>query len=146
HAAIESSEVLNIYSGNVTTDENGDAVVALPDWFEAVNRDLRYQLTVLGTFAQAIVADEVKSNRFKIKTNAPGVKVSWQVTGIRSDAATRKHLFKVEEDKPESERGTYLTPEAYDQPEERGVEWVRNPQAMQRIKQQRLETEQKRMQ
>jgi hypothetical protein len=142
HAAIESSEVLNIYSGNATTDGNGDALVTLPDWFEAVNRDYRYQLTVVGTFAQAIVADEVKNNQFKIKTNAAGVKVSWQVTGIRSDAAIRNRPFKVEEDKLQSERGYYLAPEAYGQSEERGIEWARNPQMMQQLKRQRMEAHQ----
>src|SRR5262249_43580315 len=50
HAAIESAEVLNLYSGNVVTDSNGEAVIQLPDWFEAVNRDFRYQLTVIGSF------------------------------------------------------------------------------------------------
>jgi hypothetical protein len=143
HAAIESSEVLNVYSGNVTTDEHGDAVVALPDWFEAINRDFRYQLTVVGTFAQAIVANKVKSNRFQIKTSAPNVEVSWQVTGIRSDRAMRMRPFKVEEEKPERERGYYLSPEAFDQPEERSVEWARNLQTMQRLKQQRIEAEQR---
>lgn len=143
HAAVESSEVLNIYSGNVMTDENGDAVVALPDWFEAINRDFRYQLTVIGTFAQAVVADEINRNRFKIKTNAPGVKVSWQVTGIRSDAAIRKHQFKLEEDKPQSEKGSYLAPEAYDQPEDRGVEWARNPRKMQELRQRRIDADQR---
>ena len=59
HAAIESSEVLNLYSGNVTTNSNGDALVQLPDWFEALNKDFRYQLTVIGSFAQAIVADKI---------------------------------------------------------------------------------------
>ena len=142
HAAIESSEVLNLYSGNVTTDESGEATVTLPDWFEAVNRDFRYQLTVVGTFAQAIVADEVKSHHFTIKTNAPNVKVSWQVTGIRSDAAMLKHPFKVEEEKPVRERGSYLTPEAYDQPEERGVNWARNPEMMLQLKQPRATAEQ----
>lgn len=143
HAAIESSEVLNVYSGNVTTDGNGDATVTLPNWFEAINKDFRYQLTVIGTFAQAIVAEEMKDNTFKIKANAAGVKVSWQVTGVRSDAAMLKHPFKVEESKPKSERGFYLTPDAYNQSEERGVNWARNPQTMQQIKQQRIEVEQK---
>jgi hypothetical protein len=142
HAAIESSEVLNVYSGNITTDGNGEAVVALPDWFEAINKDFRYQLTVVGTFAQAVVAEEVKDNTFKIRTNAAGVKVSWQVTGVRSDAAILKHPFKLEEEKLQSERGSYLVPEAYNQPEERGVSWARNPQLMQRLKQRRLEAEQ----
>jgi len=99
HASIESSEVLNIYSGNVVTGANGQAVVTLPEWFEALNRDLRYQLTVIGTFAQAIVSDEVRNNRFTIKTTAPNVKVSWQVTGVRSDEVMRKRPFKAEENK-----------------------------------------------
>jgi hypothetical protein len=143
HATIESSEVLNVYSGNVTTNEQGEAVVTLPDWFEALNKDLRYQLTVIGTFAQAIVANEVQNNRFAIKTNAPNVKVSWQVTGVRSDAAMKKYPFKVEQEKPKPERGTYLNPEAYGQPEERGLEWVRNPELMRQMKERRIEAEQK---
>jgi hypothetical protein len=143
HAAVESSEVLNVYSGNVTTDVNGDAVVELPAWFEVLNKDLRYQLTVIGTFAQAIVAGEVQNNRFTIATNAPNVKVSWQVTGVRSDAAMRRHPFKVEQEKQERERGTYLNPEAYGQPEERGTEWVRYPELMRQMKQRRIEAEQK---
>src|ERR1041384_267383 len=64
HAAIESSEVLNIYRGNVTTNENGKAVVALPDWFEAINRDFRYQLTVIEAFAQVVIGEEIKANHF----------------------------------------------------------------------------------
>jgi hypothetical protein len=110
HASVESSEVLNIYSGNAVTDRKGKATVMLPEWFEALNRDLRYQLTVIGTFAQAIVAEKVKQNRFTIRTDAPNVEVSWQVTGVRSDAAMQKHPFKAVEVKPESERGTYLDP------------------------------------
>jgi trimeric autotransporter adhesin len=142
HAAIESSEVLNIYSGNITTDASGEAIVTLPEWFEVLNKDLRYQLTVVGTFAQAIVSEEIKDNRFTIKTNSPQVKVSWQVTGVRSDAVMLKHPFKAEVVKFERERGTYLSPEAYGQPEEKGVEWIRHPEIMQRLRQQRLEAEQ----
>jgi hypothetical protein len=134
HAAIESSEVLNVYSGNVTTNQQGEAVVALPDWFEALNKDLRYQLTVIGTFAQAIVAEKVRGNRFIIRTSAPSVEVSWQVTGVRSDAAMRKHAFKAEQEKPARERGTYLNPEAYGQVEERGIEWARHPELMRQMK------------
>ena len=57
HAAAESNEVINFYSGNITTDANGKATVQLPDYFEAINKDFRYQLTVLGTFAQAIISN-----------------------------------------------------------------------------------------
>jgi hypothetical protein len=134
HAAIESSEVLNVYSGNVTTDEMGESTVSLPDWFQAINRDFRYQLTVVGTFAQAIVADEIQKNRFRIKTSVPRVKVSWQVIGVRSDAAFLRRSFKVEEEKPQAERGTYLSPEAYNQPEERGVKFAHQPEMMRSIR------------
>jgi len=144
HAAIESSEVLNVYSGNVVTDSNGDAVVGLPDWLEALNRDYRYQLTTVGIFAQAIVADEIKNNRFRIRTSAPRVKVSWQVTGVRSDPEMRRHPFNAEENKSESERGYYLSPDAYDQPEERGIQWARRPEVMQRVKEANVKTEKQR--
>lgn len=60
------------------------------------------------------------------------------MTGNRAD---RKHPFKVEKDKPLRERGSYLSPEAYNQPEELGVEWVRNPESMKQRKQQRDEFE-----
>ena len=116
HAAIESSEVLNLYSGNVTSDELGLAIVHLPDWFEAANTDFRYQLTVIGgRFAQAVVSKEVEHNQFTINTNAPLVKVSWQVTARRNDTYTKAHPFVAERDKPARERGTYLHPEVYGQ-------------------------------
>jgi trimeric autotransporter adhesin len=130
HAAIESSEILNVYSGNVKTNKKGEAIVILPDWFEALNKDFRYQLTVIGQFAQAIVAEKIKGHQFRIKTSAANVEVSWQVTGIRSDAATRQLTFKVEEEKPLHERGTYLSPEAYGEPKEKGIKWARNPEPM----------------
>lgn len=129
--------MMNIYNGNVTTDRNGEAAIELPDYFEALNRDFRYQFTVIGTFAQAIVAEKVKGNRFTIKTNAPNVEVSWQLTGIRRDAFANKNRIPVEVEKPERERGTYLHPEAFNQPEDRGVEWARHPEAMQQIKETR---------
>lgn len=126
HSFVESPDMKNIYDGNTVTDGNGDAVVELPAYFEALNRDFCYQLTVIGSFAQAIVAQEIKGNRFSIRTNAPNVKVSWQVTGIRQDAWANRNRIKIEENKSERERGHYLHPEAFDQPEERGVERARD--------------------
>jgi hypothetical protein len=40
-----------------------------------LNRDFRYQLTAIGTFAQATVAKEIQNNQFTIVTSKPGVKV-----------------------------------------------------------------------
>ncbi|MBK7473370.1 MAG: hypothetical protein IPI73_24775 [Betaproteobacteria bacterium] len=130
HSFVESPDMKNIYDGNVTTDGTGHAEVALPDWFESLNRDFRYQLTVIGTFAQAIVAKKVAGNRFTIATSAPNVEVSWQVTGIRQDAYANKHRIPVEQEKPVSEQGTFLHPEAYGQPKERGLQWHSLPVAM----------------
>jgi len=137
HSFVESPDMMNIYNGNVTTDENGDAVITLPDWFETLNKDFRYQLTVIGTFAQAIVGSEMKDNHFAIKTSTANVKVSWQVTGIRQDPFAKAHRISVEEDKPETERGYYLHPELFNQPEEKSIEWARRPQLMQGLKDQR---------
>lgn len=137
HSFVESPDMKNIYDGNVTTDSSGEAEVVLPDYFEALNRDFRYQLTVIGQFAQAIIFREIEDGRFTIKTDKPGVKVSWQVTGIRRDAYAEAHRIQVEEDKPEKERGSYLHPEVHGQPEEKGVEWARNPELMRQLKQQR---------
>ena len=134
HSFVESPDMMNIYNGNITTDGSGEAVVQLPDWFQALNKDFRYQLTVVGTFAQAIVGEKIKDNRFTIRTSAPSVEVSWQVTGIRKDAYADKHRIPVEVMKPESDRGYYLHPDAFNQPEERGVEWARNPEMMRQMK------------
>jgi hypothetical protein len=143
HSFVESPDMMNIYNGNVTTDANGDAVITLPDWFEALNCDFRYQLTVIGTFAQAIVASEVKENRFSIKSNAPNVKVSWQVTGIRQDAWANKHRIPTEANKAEKERGSYLHPELFNQPEQRSVEYALHPEIMRQVKETRERMKQK---
>jgi trimeric autotransporter adhesin len=113
HSFVESPDMMNIYNGNIVTNQHGLATVVLPDYFEALNRDFRYQLTVVGKFAQAIIIQEVRNGRFVIKTSKPSVKVSWQITGIRHDAFAQAHPIRVEEEKNGSERGHYLHPEVF---------------------------------
>jgi hypothetical protein len=113
HSFVESPDMMNVYNGNIVTDEAGLATVSLPDWFEALNRDFRYQLTVIGQFAQAMVASEISHNQFTIRTDKPNVKVSWQATGIRQDAYANAHRIPVEEDKPPQEQKHYLHPELF---------------------------------
>jgi hypothetical protein len=138
HAAIESSEVLNLYRGNVTLDANGEAIVTLPDWFEAINKDLSYQLTPIGGSAPGLyVAAEVSNNQFKVAGGRPGLKVSWQITGVRNDAEERANAYQAEVDKPARERGYYIHPELYGAPKERQIEWARHPEMMKRIKEHR---------
>ena len=131
HTSIESSEMVNIYSGNITTDDLGVATVQLPNWFEIVNGDFRYQLTVLGKFAQAIVSQKIENHQFKISTNVSNVEVSWQVTGVRHDGYAKAHPLVVEQAKPASERGFYMHPELYGQPSNKQTEWGRHPEMMQ---------------
>ena len=126
HYALESPEVSNVYHGNVVLDAAGEAVVELPPYFEAINHDVRYQLTCIGGFAPVYVAEEVTGNRFRIAGGAPGGKVSWQVTALRSDPSGRPLAAPVEVDKLPAERGLYLDPRAFGQPEERAVDWARS--------------------
>jgi trimeric autotransporter adhesin len=113
--------MMNVYNGNVTTDRHGQATVNLPDYFEALNGDFRYQLTVIGQFAQAIVAKKIAANRLVIRTSKPNVEVSWQVTGIRHDAYANVYRIPVEEDKAVGEQGYDLHPEVFGQPESKGI-------------------------
>jgi hypothetical protein len=137
HSSVESSEMKNMYDGNVITDASGQAIVELPEWFESLNRDFRYQLTVIGQFAQAIVAGKIADHRFTIRTDKPNVEVSWQVTGIRQDAWANAHRIPVEEQKNARERGHYLHPELYGAPEEASIAWSRHPETMKRMKEMR---------
>jgi hypothetical protein len=143
HSFVESPDMMNIYNGNAITDANGEVVVELPAWFEALNRDFRYQLTAIGAPGPNLyVAQEVAGGRFKIAGGQPGAKISWQVTGVRQDPFANKHRIPVEEEKPALEQGSYLHPDAYGQPDEKSVDWARNPEVMRRMKEQRALFEQ----
>jgi hypothetical protein len=98
----------NIYDGLVILDGKGEAEVTLPKWFEALNKDFRYQLTCIGQAAPVFISQEVKESRFRIGGGSPGLKVSWQITGIRHDAFAAAHPIRVEEKKPQNERGHFL--------------------------------------
>lgn len=116
HAAIESNEMKNIYDGVAVIGSDGTATVTLPGYFGALNIEYRYQLTCIGGHAPVFVADEISKNQFKIGGGKPGMKVSWQVTGIRNDAAAVSRPLQVELDKVGSEVGKYINPEAFGQP------------------------------
>jgi len=119
HNAVESSERKNVYDGVEQLDEDGAAWVDLPEWFEALNGDFRYQLTAVGGPAPNLhVGEEIYENRFKIVGGEVGMKVCWQVTGSRKDPWAAANPFEVEQEKPEKDRGRYLQPDLYDAPDE----------------------------
>jgi hypothetical protein len=139
HSFVESPDMKNVYDGVVVLDRKGKAEIELPDWFGALNKDFRYQLTAIGAPGPNLyIAEEISeatttkysnssSNNnnnnihFKIAGGASGMKVSWQVTGIRKDPWANAHRVQVEEEKPDKERGYYLHPDVYGQPEENGI-------------------------
>jgi hypothetical protein len=122
HSFVESPDMMNIYNGIVTLGKDGSAVVTLPNWFEALNREFRYQLTCIGGFSPVYVAKKVNGNRFKIAGGKPGMEVSWQLTGVRKDSYAEAHRVQVEEMKPVAERGSYLHPEAFGKSAEKGAQ------------------------
>src|SRR5262249_24330063 len=110
------------YDGVVSCDAKGEAIVVLPAWFEPLNDGLRYQLTPLGRSAPDLhVAAEVADGRFKIAGGAPGLRVSWLLTGVRRDAWARSNPLAVEEAKAAVDRGYFLHPEAYGLPVDQGI-------------------------
>lgn len=119
HSFVESPDMMNIYNGNVVLQADGSAWVEMPEWFQALNQDFRYQLTAIGAPGPNLyVATEIENNRFRIAGGAAGMKVSWQVTGIRHDPYAEQNRIPVEEWKPKAERGTYLNPDVYHLDEE----------------------------
>jgi hypothetical protein len=99
----------NVYDGVVTLDDKGEAVIELPDWFGALNKDFRYQLTAIGAPGPNLyISEEIpdastttdysrtrsnknNSSRFKVAGGTSGMKVSWQVTGICKDPWANAH-------------------------------------------------------
>jgi hypothetical protein len=127
HYCSEGPEPINSYSGTIRTDGKGYAWVQLPDYFSEINRDPRYQLTVLSNgdeFLQSMVSREIAGNRFQIRTSKPSVKVCWEVKATRNDAWVRQNGAPVEVDKVEGEKGLYQHPELYEKRAELGMDYV----------------------
>jgi hypothetical protein len=137
HSFVESPDMKNVYDGVVVLDRKGKAEIDLPNWFGTLNKDFRYQLTAIGAPGPNLyIAEEISeatttkysnsssnnnNSRFKIAGGTSGMKVSWQVTGIRKDPWANAHRIRVEEDKPDKESGYYLHPDLYRQPEDKGI-------------------------
>jgi hypothetical protein len=87
------------------------------------------------------IASEVKHNQFSIAGGNPGMKVSWQVTGIRHDAYAQHNRIPVEELKVGDERGRYLDPKDYGLSEEMGVPSVHSRAIREKFEKSRRDAE-----
>jgi hypothetical protein len=141
----------NVYDGVVALDYKGEADIELPNWFSALNKDFRYQLTAIGAPGPNLyIAEEISDSTtanyssssnnnnnnnscFKIAGGISSMKVSWQVTGIRKDHWANAHRIEVEQDKPDKERGSYLHPDVYGRPEENGISRLLFPEVKQEL-------------
>jgi hypothetical protein len=99
HYFVESPDMSNLYSGSVVLDAAGRGEVRLPDYFDALNRSPRVQLTGVGT-SDVFVAEDISGNRFAVG-GKPGAKVYWQVTGDRKDVSAEaiRRMMPVEQPK-----------------------------------------------
>lgn len=84
HASTEGPVNGVEYFGTVTLESNGEAVVALPDYFEALtypdNRNV--QVTAIGRAAVPVSADRINAGSFTVY-GAAGQEVDWLVKAVR---------------------------------------------------------------
>jgi hypothetical protein len=114
HSFVESPDMMNVYNGTVVLGRRGKATVELPEWFEALNSDFRYQLTAVGKPAPKLhVSEEISGKAFQIAGGRSGQQVSWQVTGIRRDAWANANRIPVEVEKAPEDKGRFLHPELF---------------------------------
>jgi hypothetical protein len=134
HSFVESPDMMNVYNGNIVLDARGEAWVEMPDWFEALNSDYRYQLTPIGGAAPRLhIAEKISGGRFRIGGGEPGMEVSWQVTGIRQDPYAEANRIEVEVEKRPEEFGKYIHPELYGRSAEDAIDYI-PPETVQRKK------------
>ena len=100
HSFVESPDMKNIYDGTISLNSSGEAALELPAYFEALNRDFRYQLTPIGaSMPNLFIKQKISQNRFTISGGIAGGEVSWQVTGTRKDAFAQQNRIIVEQEK-----------------------------------------------
>ncbi len=102
HSFVESPDMMLIYKGRDQL-KNKEAVIKLPDYFNALNRDdnMEYSLTPINSLCRLGIKKEVNNNEF-IVFGDEDCKFSWVVYSVRDDAYAKVHPIVVEEEKKES--------------------------------------------
>ena len=124
HSGVISDQMTSVYNGNVVLDGSGSAKVQLPEWFEAMNTDFKYQLTAIGAPGPNLyIARKVSGNSFEIAGGSSGMEVSWQITSVRNDNFAKSNPLEIESKKKADEIGYYLHPESFGLSEEKGIDY-----------------------
>ncbi|MFT5248132.1 MAG: hypothetical protein ACI9RU_003001 [Litorivivens sp.] len=115
HFCVESDEVLNMCRGNVILDDNGEAIVTMPQCFHDVNINFSYVLTPIGGPAQLYIKEKITGENFSIAGGLPNQEVSRVVYAERNDPYLQQYperkqnlVAKIERDK-----GTLQMPQLY---------------------------------
>lgn len=119
HFSIESDEVLNVYRGSVTFNQQGEAEVTMANWFHSINSNsITYHLTPIGAPADLYIKSEIQNGKFTIAGGRAGMKASWMVYAERNDPYLQKNPSQrtVEFDKKPNQKGKYFMPELFNQP------------------------------
>ncbi len=97
HYFVESPEMVLIYRGSVKIGADGMAVVHLPEYYDALNKNPLIQLTGVGT-SNVYIVENVNGNSFIIGGNVD-TEVHWTVTAERTDqsAEITKIIMPVEQ-------------------------------------------------
>jgi len=125
HSFVESPDMMNMDNGIVVLDASGSGGVTMPEYFEALNRQFRYQLTCIGGYSPVYIASEISGNQFVVSGGKPGLKVSWLVMGVRQDKFAEKNRVQVEVDKAPEERGL-LPSSRSNEPVSKAIPSIRN--------------------
>ena len=70
--------------GNVKTNEEGKATVYFDSYLGDTYTEFSYQLTTIGSFARAIIDEEIRDSKMVIATDQPYTKVSWLIQATKS--------------------------------------------------------------
>jgi hypothetical protein len=130
HFCVESPEVLNLYRGMVVLDNNGEAVVILPDYFSSIDINSSYQLTpVGGSMPDLYIKNKITDGQFTIAGGVAGKEVSWTVYSERNDIYLKNNPQQRETQPLKTGRylGKYVYPEGYGQTKEKNILYKQQP-------------------
>ena len=113
HSGSKSDEMKNLYDGVAQLDSDGRAEVVLPDWFEALNENFRYQLTPIGASAPDLhIADELHDGRFSHRRWETRLRrCAGRSAGYATTPTPKAHPLRVDvEEVYMTRRGCFCTP------------------------------------